>query len=326
MDLMLRKYKNEIPRFEELASLIEEKESWKKIAINSTFCNTMENPIDISSILKDKTVDCSTSEITVATSSNTNPSQTLKSAIEQRAKELIPWRKGPFNIIDCKIDAEWRSDKKWERIKEYLAPIKNKRVLDIGCNNGYFMFRMLAENPEYILGIDPVIRCKAQFEFINNFVQSDKLDFQLLGINDVTLFENFFDTIFSMGIIYHHKNPIEQLIQMKKAMRPGGQLVLETLGVPLEEPVALFPEDRYAKMRNIWFLPSPSCLVNWAKKAKFKNVKLISQSDLEFSEQRTTPWCPPPQQSLEDFLDPNDRSKTIEGHIAPIRFCLVAQK
>ena len=29
---------------------------------------------------------------------------------------LHPWRKGPFQIAEHEIDAEWRSDQKWDRI------------------------------------------------------------------------------------------------------------------------------------------------------------------------------------------------------------------
>jgi tRNA (mo5U34)-methyltransferase len=244
--------------------------------------------------------------------------------IETLARDLIPWRKGPIDLPGLSIDAEWRSDLKWERIKDHLAPLNGKRVLDIGCNNGYFMFEMAKQNPELVLGIDPVLHYETQFKFIQNYIKAPNVYFEMLGIEHLEHFTEFFDTIFSMGIIYHHRHPIQQLLDIKNALRPGGQVVLETIGIPGEEPVALFPMDRYAKMRNVWFVPTLNCLIAWAHKTKFCDIEVISDTLLTPEEQRSTEWSG--KQSLIDFLDPEDPTKTIEGHPAPRRFCLSMKK
>ncbi len=244
----------------------------------------------------------------------------------QLAKKLIPWRKGPFEFYGEKIDAEWRSDFKWNRLKGHVDNLEGKTVLDIGCNNGYFLFRMADQNPELLLGIDPVIQCETQFKFLQHFAKVPNLHFEMFGVEHIDSFKEMFDVIFSMGIIYHHRHPLEQLINIREALKPGGQAIIETIGIPGKESYALFPEDRYAKMRNVFFVPTLSCFINWLKKAKLIDVEVISATPLTFEEQRLTNWCPPPSQSLEDFLDPNDLSKTIEGHPAPMRFCLKARK
>mgnify|MGYP001223148551 FL=1 len=241
-------------------------------------------------------------------------------------KDLIPWKKGPFDIFGIEIDSEWRSDFKWDRLQTAIGNLQGKRVLDIGCNNGYFMFKMAQFKPELILGIDPVVHCLLQFRLIQRYANLPNTFFELLGVEHVKNFKNFFDEIFYMGIIYHHKNPIQQLIEIREALRPNGRIIFETIGIPGEGPFALFPEDRYAKMRNIWFIPTLSCCVNWLKKAKYKNIEVISSTNLTFDEQRNTPWNPPPHQTLKDFLDPQNLSKTIEGHPAPRRFSIIASK
>ncbi len=246
--------------------------------------------------------------------------------IKKLAQQLIPWRKGPFKLFDIEIDAEWRSDKKWQRISPYLDDLTNKTVLDIGCNNGYFLFQMAKFNPQLLLGIDPMPHYQTQFNFINHFARLPNTYFELLGIEHLSAFKNMFDTIFSMGIIYHHRHPIEQLLNIREALKPGGQLILETIGIPGEQDMALFPADRYAKMKNVWFVPTLSCFKNWCVRSKFVDVEIIADTPLTPEEQRLTPWCPPPHQSLADFLDPNDHSKTIEGYPAPRRFALVARK
>ena len=244
----------------------------------------------------------------------------------EQSKSLIPWKKGPFDLFGIKIDGEWRSDFKWARLEKALGSLKGRKILDIGCNNGYFIFKMLGHNPEMVLGLDPVVRCLLQFKLIQSFTNFPNTFFELWGVEHVKYFRNFFDDIFYMGIIYHHKNPIEQLTMIKEALKPGGRIIFETIGIPGESPHALFPDDRYAKMKNVWFIPTLSCSRNWLKKAKFKNIQVISSSELNFKEQRNTDWCPPPHQTLKDFLDPNDFSKTIEGHPAPMRFCIIAEK
>jgi tRNA (mo5U34)-methyltransferase len=63
---------------------------------------------------------------------------------------LRPWKKGPLSLFGVGIDTEWRSDWKWARLAPELDPLAGKVVADVGCANGYFMYRMLAENPKLV--------------------------------------------------------------------------------------------------------------------------------------------------------------------------------
>lgn len=254
-------------------------------------------------------------------------SEQLK-VIEELAMKLNPWKKGPFQIDKLFIDGEWRSDYKWKRIEKSLQKeeLEGKVVLDIGCNNGYFMFEMAKYNPELVLGFDPVLPMQAQFDFIQHFYKASNVHFELFGVEHLNLFKEMFDTIFHMGIIYHHRHPIQQLIDIREALKPGGVIYLETIGIPGDESYALFPEDRYARMKNVWFVPTMSCFINWTKKARLIDVEIVADTDLTEDEQRPTKWCPPPFKSLKDSLDPENPSLTVEGHPAPRRFLIKARK
>lgn len=244
--------------------------------------------------------------------------------IFNKTKQLKNWKKGPYKLFNFSIDAEWRCDFKWQRLQEKLPSLESQVVLDIGSNNGYYLYPMLKAGAKFVLGIDPTLHFKAQFDFIKHFSTEKKLEMKMWGVEHLNFFKNCFDTIFSMGILYHHRSPIQQLVDMREAMKPGGLLVLETIGIPGETPHALTPLDRYAGMKNIYFLPSLPCLENWLHKAKFTDIEIVSQDWQGTEEQRSTEWTS--EVSYQNFLNPENSSLTIEGHPSPRRFILFAKK
>lgn len=240
------------------------------------------------------------------------------SLIEETLRKLMPWRKGPFNFFGVHIDSEWRSDMKWDRIKNLLPSLDNKRILDIGCSNGYFMFKMLESQPKYILGVDPSVLFYFQFLAVQKYLQSPKLYYLPCGIQDILEFEHCFDVILSMGILYHRKSPLETLEQTRSLLAPNGCLLLEGLYIEGNGSFALCPEHRYAKMNNVHFLPTLECVLTWLKQAGFIRIEMLHTGPTTLEEQRQTRWIK--TESLNDFLDPSDPSKTVEGLPAPRRF------
>lgn len=241
-------------------------------------------------------------------------------AIEEVAKTMIPWRKGPFKINDVFIDSEWQSFIKYNLLSPHFD-VKDKVVADIGCNNGYYMFRMLKDNPKELVGFDPSAQNFMQFEFINHFVKSD-IVFEMLGVEHLPYYDKKFDIIFCLGVLYHRSDPVAMLKALKRGLQKGGELILDTFMIDGEEEVALCPKDRYSRMRNVYFIPTVAALKNWCYKAGFKEVEVLAQVVTTQEEQRATQWIE--GQSLEYFLDPNDNSKTVEGYPAPKRVYIKA--
>ncbi|MEO1525166.1 MAG: tRNA 5-methoxyuridine(34)/uridine 5-oxyacetic acid(34) synthase CmoB [Planctomycetota bacterium] len=235
-----------------------------------------------------------------------------------------PWRKGPFHFLDLFIDTEWRSDWKWDRIAGSID-LKNRSVLDVGCGNGYYGWRMLAAGASFVLGFDPILRFLMQFEVFSRYADKANAHY-VVPLIDSDLPEKLeaFDVAFSLGVLYHRTSPIDHLRSLHGAIRPGGTLVLETLIVEDNEPSVLVPEDRYAQMRNVWFLPSRAMLTRWLARTGFESVRTIDVTRTTTEEQRRTDWMT--FQSLSDFLDPADASRTIEGYPSPVRATVTAIK
>jgi tRNA (mo5U34)-methyltransferase len=230
---------------------------------------------------------------------------------------LHPWRKGPFELFGIHIDTEWRSDWKWDRLKNAITPLSGRTVLDVGCGSGYHCWRMRGENAELVVGIDPTPLFVMQYFALQKYLQNPAVAVLPLGIEHLPEKLQAFDTTFSMGILYHRRSPFDHLIALRDTLRSGGQLVLETLVIDGKLGEVLVPTGRYSKMGNVWFIPSTATLESWLLKAGFKSPQLIEVNTTSTEEQRSTEWMS--FHSLAQFLDPNDLSKTIEGLPAPRR-------
>tara|TARA_R110002126_G_scaffold291807_1_gene459665 strand:+ start:106161 stop:107162 length:1002 start_codon:yes stop_codon:yes gene_type:complete len=239
-------------------------------------------------------------------------------------RHLMPWRKGPFTVGDIHIDAEWQCHMKWNRIKDKITPLKNRAVLDVGSNNGYFGWRMRGAGARHVLGVDPALVSIIQFFAINHLIQDFNHVIFPLKMEKIPARLANFDSIFSMGVLYHRRAPLDHISELYEALRAGGELIIETLVVEGEDGMAFMPPGRYARMNNVWFLPSVATLQTWLEKIGFCDIKMIDLHQTSPDEQRATAWKP--GVSLREYLDPDDINKTIEGHPPPLRVTLTAQK
>ena len=244
--------------------------------------------------------------------------------LEQALKKLTPWRKGPYRIADVGVDCEWRSDFKWGRVLPHLSSLKNARILDVGCGNGYHCWRMLAESPEFVLGIEPSVLFNMQFQALQRYIRREDIGLLPIGVEALPEKLELFDKVFSMGILYHRKSPIDHLYQLKDCLVSGGELCLETLVIEGGAGQVLVPSGRYARMRNVWFIPSTAELVVWLQRCGFCEIKVVDESTTTTDEQRVTDWMQ--FESLQQCLDPDNPGLTVEGLPAPRRAVVLARK
>ncbi|THB78492.1 MAG: tRNA 5-methoxyuridine(34)/uridine 5-oxyacetic acid(34) synthase CmoB [Desulfobacteraceae bacterium] len=241
----------------------------------------------------------------------------------EKLRQLRPWRKGPYDIFGVEIDTEWRSNLKWNRVKDQIKPLKGKRILDIGSSSGYYMFRMAAQDPLMVLGLEPQSSFYYQYLALQSFLKLENVYCIPIVFNDLPMMDGYFDAVFCMGILYHRRSPIDMLKDIHDRMAPGGEIVVENLVIDSHENTCLFPKDRYAKMRNVFFIPDLASMASWLSRAGFSNIRCVDVTPTTVEEQRRTPWIK--TESLDDFLDPDDPSKTVEGYPAPVRAIFIAE-
>ena len=275
---------------------------------------------DLPAINQPMQVECNQDAVTISGDIDYNSLQKAKAVL----RGLIPWRKGPFQVFDISIDSEWRSNLKWNRLKDKISHLKGRKVLDVGSNNGYYGWRMRGAGAAQVIGIDPSILAVIQHFAINHFIRDYNHVIFPFKMEDLPPRLEDFDTVFSMGVLYHRRGPLDHIQELYDALRPGGELIMETLVVEGIDGYSFVRPGRYARMNNVWFLPSVATLKTWLEKIGFDDIIDIDLHMTTTDEQRTTEWKP--GDSLAEFLDPNDPTRTIEGHPGPLRVTLRATK
>lgn len=266
-------------------------------------------------------VDLAAPRLRIGSAADCSPEE--RELIESLLLQLSPWRKGPFELFGIHLDSEWRSDLKWARLEGRIADLSGRRVLDVGCGNGYYGWRMVGCGASLVIGIDPTPLYAIQYQAIRRYLPPLPFHLLPLGIEELPPLPAF-DTLFSMGVLYHRRDPRAHLSQLGGFLRPGGELVLETLVVPGGPGVQLQPEGRYAKMKNVHAIPSVPTLMEWLDAAGYRGIRCVDLTPTTPAEQRSTRWMT--FESLADFLDPDDPERTIEGHPAPVRALLLAER
>lgn len=308
------------PYTDEIAELIEEKQAFLAHPKGN-----FHKYLRVVDQLPDQTpsvIHLDTPAVSVGTSADISGEE--RQQLETLLKQLSPWRKGPFNLFGIHVDAEWRSDMKWDRVAPHLPDLAGKRILDIGASNGYYMFRMAAHNPALVLGLEPQSAFFCQYLAIQKLMNRENVACLPATHEELPQMKGFFDLVLCMGILYHRRSPLDMLKEIHDCLRPSaGTLVLENLVLEGKNHVCLFPENRYAKMRNIYFIPDLAVMVSWLARAGFKDIQCLDVTLTTLAEQRKTDWIQ--TESLSDFLDPHDPAKTVEGYPGPVRAVFMAR-
>ena len=246
-----------------------------------------------------------------------------KEILESSLLALSPWRKGPFNLFGLEVDSEWRSEKKWERIKGYLPKNKNMRIADLGCSNGYYSYKLLNLEPELVVGLDKTPLYIMQFLATKYYAnKTQELIVLPCSAEEFSQEKIDFDLILSMGILYHSKKPEDHISVLNKLLNKNGFVVLETIISLTKDNINIKKDETFAGMRNIGTIFTKNNLIKLMNTRGFKNIECVNENFTNTSEQRTTKWIQ--GKSFKDFILPDGR--TIEGFPPVCRAIFIAQK
>jgi tRNA (mo5U34)-methyltransferase len=146
---------------------------------------------------------------------------------------------------------------KWEELALHLPDdLTGQRVLDIGCNAGYYSFELARRGAE-VLGIDHDEHYLRQALWARaRFGLDAKVAFECLGVYDLGRIPTRFDLIIFMGVLYHLRYPLLALDLVTERLDFDGTLVFQTLTVPGETPVTapeeLSLDDRHLLLQPGW--------------------------------------------------------------------------
>lgn len=265
-------------------------------------------------------IDLNASAVRIGTAADCDA--TARAHLRELLLRLRPWRKGPFEVFGTLIDTEWRSDWKWNRLKAHAAGLEGRLVLDVGCGSGYHCLRAAGAGARLVVGIEPTLLYVHQFEALRRYLGEPAVFVLPLSLESLPP-AAVFDTVLSMGVIYHRRAPLDHLARLRGLLRPGGELVLESLVVDGDADTLLVPAGRYARMRNVPAIPSTARLLAWLAECGYGRARVVDITVTTTAEQRSTEWMS--FESLAAALDPRDATRTIEGHPAPRRALVIAE-
>ena len=135
--------------------------------------------------------------------------------------------------------------RKWRKVHKCLpSDLGGWRVLDIGCNAGYYSFA-LAERGAEVIGVDVDARYLEQARWASNRLQLDNPPvfrqlsvYQLYG--DAEISGSSFDLIWFMGVLYHLRHPLLAL-DIVRSLSPR-YLMFQTMSFP-DAPATPVPQD-----------------------------------------------------------------------------------
>ena len=127
-------------------------------------------------------------------------------------------------FINLTLPSKGFSDQRRKKILNSIKRIKGKKILCIGCGNGFELLSWLKFQPSYIKGID-IFNYSTSWEKINTFIKKKniktKVDFIQKNILDLEINEKF-DFIVSDAVLEHLKDTEKTISHFTKLLKDDG--------------------------------------------------------------------------------------------------------
>ncbi|GAA5030447.1 hypothetical protein GCM10011506_19670 [Marivirga lumbricoides] len=134
-------------------------------------------------------------------------------SVEREIQELAPW----FHNIHLPGGQQTAPDHfigdfpdfKWQKIQKSIPEdLTGWKVLDIGCNAGFYSVELAKRGAE-VVGIDLDDHCLKQAEWVaDQFGLNDKITYRKMQVYDLANTEEKFDMVWFVGVFYHLRYPM----------------------------------------------------------------------------------------------------------------------
>ena len=108
-----------------------------------------------------------------------------------------------------------------------LSLSKDSKVLDVGCGTGFatlYLGSILTDGQACGIDLSEGMIKKAK-EKIPGELET-KVEFRQSGSDNIPYEDGKFDGIICTNSFHHYQNPLKSLSEMKRVLKPGGQLVI----------------------------------------------------------------------------------------------------
>jgi ubiquinone/menaquinone biosynthesis C-methylase UbiE len=113
------------------------------------------------------------------------------------------------------------------RITKELGDLKNKKVLDVGCEAGYVSLRILEKKPAVLCAIDI---CKEALETFKEKLKNKKFGTKIIIKNafmqKIPFNDNFFDKVICTEVIEHTPKLDDGLKEIRRVMGEKAELII----------------------------------------------------------------------------------------------------
>jgi tRNA (mo5U34)-methyltransferase len=212
--------------------------------------------------------------------------------VERRVRELGDW----FHNIDLNgvqtAPSHFLGDYpavKWQRFAHAVpADLHGWRVLDIGCNGGFYSLEMKRRGAERVVGVDSDPRYLAQARLASEVTGLD-IELEQLSVYQLASLGERFDLVLFMGVLYHLRYPLLALdilyehvvgnLLVFQSMLRGSESVRRLApDYPFSEtglfdapdyPCLHFVEHSYAGDWTNWWIPNRACAESMLRSAGF---------------------------------------------------------
>lgn len=181
--------------------------------------------------------------------------------------------------LDYAMDHQKESPEIFGEFKEVLklySPIRNEKVLEIGCNTGEFSWLL---NKNYNISIDGIDINAHAIEIAKK--KYPDINFRVMDFFDL---EGEYDVIYMQHVIEHIENPEKALLKLKSLLKSGGKLILTCPNnwAYVSKSICWLMNKKFCYDPTHIHEFNPKELVSIVEEAGFNRLKLLTRPGFPF--------------------------------------------